>query len=284
MNEKKQEKKEDPLNASLIAEDPNPNINILLSKYKLNYVFHPTKDDKDRCFARFFLPKESIPISIDLRPLWGEIFDQGELGSCTSNSIAGHVRYILFKSRGPSLHPSRLFIYYNGRVVAGEPFNEDTGLSIKDGCVSVNKYGVCDEAMWPYNINKFATRPSDMCYSEAAKNNQFSYFNVPQTLDQIRQCLSQKYLISFGARLFESFMSSATARSGMVQMPSSDEVEIGSHAMCIVGYNDRTRLFAVANSWSDRWGRNGFCFIPYDYICNKNYCGDFWTLRYHVEF
>lgn len=100
----------------------------------------------------------------------------------------------------------------------------------------------------------------------------------------MKQCLAQKYMISFGARLFESFMSNYTSRTGMVSMPLHNEQEVGSHAMCIVGYNDKTRLFAVANSWSSRWGNNGFCFIPYDYIMDSNLCSDFWSIRYYPSF
>jgi len=259
-------------------------VNSLLSKYKLNYKFDTVKGDKDRCFSRFFLPNESLPVSVDLRSLWGEIFDQGELGSCTSNSIAGQIRYALYKGNGPIIHPSRLFVYYNGRVVSGDPIDEDNGLSIRDGCVSVKRYGVCSENMWPYHIHKFAVKPSNECYSEAASTNHFSYFSVPQNLNQIKQCLAQKYMISFGARLYESFMSNHTSRTGFVNMPSSNEMEVGSHAMCIVGYNDKTRLFAVANSWSVEWGNAGYCFIPYDYITNPNLCSDFWSIRYHQSF
>ena len=67
-------------------------------------------------------------------------------------------------------------------------------------------------------------------------------------------------------------------------MPAADEMEIGAHAMCIVGYNDKTKLFAVANSWGNKWGNNGFCFMPYDYLINPNLAGDFWSIRYYPSF
>lgn len=254
-----------------------------LTKYKLNYVFEK-KDDKDRCFSRFFLQKLTLPPCIDLRSNWCEIFDQGELGSCTSNSIAGHVRYVLYKYSGPAVHPSRLFIYYNGRLESGLPLDEDTGLSIKDGCKTIKKQGVCDEELWPYNVRKFMNKPSPECYETALKCSNFSYYCVPQTLNHIKQCLAQKNMISFGARLYEGFMSESTSKTGVVQMPKDTEQEIGSHAMCIVGYNDKTNMFAVANSWSEDWGDNGFCYLPYEYVTNPKYCGDFWFIKYMNDF
>jgi C1A family cysteine protease len=257
---------------------------VFVNKYKLNYKFEDSTDIKNRCFSRFFLPTNNLPDKIDMRSVWGEIYDQGEMGSCTSNSIAGQIRYILYKHNGPSIHPSRLFIYYNGRLLSNLPLDEDTGLSIKDACTSVKKYGVCDETLLPYDINKFSCKPSHECYEAGVKNNQFSYFRIPQELNQIKQCLAKKYMISFGAKIFESFMSLNTAKSGIVIVPNKLECEIGSHAMCIVGYNEKTKFFAVANSWSDKWGCNGFCFIPFEYILDPNLCRDFWSIRYQPEF
>jgi len=91
-------------------------------------------------------------------------------------------------------------------------------------------------------------------------------------------------MVSFGAKLFESFMSENTHNTGVVEMPKQGEEELGGHAMCIVGYNDKTRMFAIANSWSKNWGDEGFGFMPYDYIANQDYCGDFWSVRYYSEF
>lgn len=40
----------------------------------------------------------------------------------------------------------------------------------------------------------------------------------------------------------------------------------GSHAMCVVGYDDYKfgGAFEVMNSWGDNWGNNGFCWIKYN--------------------
>src|SRR5207248_10963119 len=62
--------------------------------------------------------------------------------------------------------PSRLFIYYNERVIEGT----DAGAMLRDGIKTVAKKGACPEPMWPYLIARFKTKPSAACYAEGAKH------------------------------------------------------------------------------------------------------------------
>lgn len=39
---------------------------------------------------------------------------------------------------------------------------------------------------------------------------------------------------------------------------------VGGHAMLVRGINVTLRHFRVLNSWSERWGKNGECFISFD--------------------
>ena len=64
--------------------------------------------------------------------------------------------------------PSRLFIYYNERVIEGT-VNTDSGAMLRDGIKTVAKQGACPEPMWPYLIAKFKTKPSAACYAEGGK-------------------------------------------------------------------------------------------------------------------
>lgn len=49
-------------------------------------------------------------------------------------------------------------------------------------------------------------------------------------------------------------------------MPSIDSKLIGSHAVLLTGYNSKTRLFDIKNSWGNDWGFKGFAFLPYSYV------------------
>ena len=53
-------------------------------------------------------------------PACPPVYDQGQLGSCTGNAIAGAVQFDREKQKlKPDFVPSRLFIYYGERVIEG---------------------------------------------------------------------------------------------------------------------------------------------------------------------
>jgi hypothetical protein len=62
----------------------------------------------------------ALPAMIDLRPQCPAVYDQGQLGSCTGNAWAGMVEFLFLKQGLTDFTPSRLFIYYNERVIDGD--------------------------------------------------------------------------------------------------------------------------------------------------------------------
>lgn len=68
--------------------------------------------------------------------------------------------------RADTSTPSRLFIYYNERVIEGT-VSPDAGAQIPDGIKTVSNIGACDETLRPYDITKFANKPPAKCYSAA---------------------------------------------------------------------------------------------------------------------
>ena len=76
-----------------------------------------------------------------------------------------------------SFMPSRLFIYFNERVIAGT-VDEDSGAMLRDGIKTVAKQGVCPEAEWPYVIAKYRIKPSQACYRHALDHQALTYHSV----------------------------------------------------------------------------------------------------------
>ncbi|RKO94392.1 hypothetical protein BDK51DRAFT_7354, partial [Blyttiomyces helicus] len=221
-----------------------------------------------------------LPPSVDLRSNWGTILDQLDLGSCVSNSVAYCVRYCYKIENLGFFEPSRLFIYYNGRQEAGYPLDQDSGLTIRDGYKSVATYSVCSETNWPYIQSQFATRPTDTCYVAAEQHKTFTYLSLNNNSLEMKKCLKDGYPISFGAALFESFMSAQTAQTGIVTVPDQvTEQRVGGHAMTVTGYDDSKNAFLVCNNWGSTWGLDGFCWFPYTYMYDTNLVGDLWSIR-----
>ena len=68
-----------------------------------------------------------LPAAVDLRPECPPVYDQGQLGSCTGNGIAGAIEFDQRKQGAKEFTPSRLFIYYNERVMEGT-VSQDSGV------------------------------------------------------------------------------------------------------------------------------------------------------------
>jgi C1A family cysteine protease len=107
-------------------------------------------DARDHMYAAPQRVLATLPSQVDLRPQCPPVVDQGALGSCTANAIANaHLFNQRKQMAAQSFLPSRLFIYYNERVMEGT-VNSDSGAMIRDGIKSIAKQGVCPETQWPY--------------------------------------------------------------------------------------------------------------------------------------
>src|SRR6478609_268536 len=108
-----------PVLAKSIDSERGEECGVALSKFNLNYVFQP-KDRRDKLLSSVkpVRAERELPDKVDLiTDSWGPIFDQGELGSCVSNSVAYCIRYVRTKDKMTVYDPSRLYIYYYGRVI-----------------------------------------------------------------------------------------------------------------------------------------------------------------------
>lgn len=236
-------------------------------------------DQRDHLYAAPIARLRAFPPKTDLRRQCPAVYDQGELGSCTGNAIAGAIQFDRRKlKRRPDFIPSRLFIYYNERVIE-HTVESDSGAQIRDGIKAVAKLGVCPEPEWPYDIAKFAVKPAAICYQHAKKYRAIGYQRVVQSLAQMKGCLASGYPFVFGFTVYESFESDQVARTGVVPMPAAAEKVLGGHAVLAVGYDDAAQRFIVRNSWGRRWGIAGYFTMPYAYLADDNLAADFWTIR-----
>jgi len=234
-------------------------------------------DHRDKLYAAIPAPPKKLPPKVDLSPGCPPVEDQGQLGSCTANSLVGNLEFLYLKAGQPVTDLSRLFIYYNERAMEGT-VNEDAGAAIRDGVKSLVNLGVCSEKIWPYVISKFKVKPSAPCYKDAANHQVTSYHRI-LSLTQMRQCLAEGYPFVFGFTVYESFESAAVAKTGKLNLPKPTEKSLGGHAVCAVGYDDSAKRILVRNSWGPGWGLKGYFTMPYDYISNNNLADDFWTIR-----
>ncbi|HEX3070781.1 MAG TPA: C1 family peptidase [Thermoanaerobaculia bacterium] len=233
------------------------------------YTWKPDlPDHRDHVFAA---TAGALPPHVDLRPKMTPVFDQGNLGSCTGNAIAGALEYLEHN------RVSRLFIYYQERVIE-HTVKSDSGAEIRDGVKACHTVGYCGEALWPYRISKFAAKPTAAAYADAAKH-KISEYARANSMTSFKTALANGFPIAFGFSVYDSFESNAIAKNGVVPMPAHSEKMLGGHAVLMVGYDDASQRVIVRNSWGPGWGQKGYFTMPYQYVEDRNLSDDFWVIR-----
>lgn len=219
-----------------------------------------------------------LPARLDLRPLCPPVLDQGNLGSSSACAVANLLYFRQLAAQdGNAAPPSRLFLYYNARELAGNTAF-DAGASLRDTIKSAIRLGVCQESKWPYEPARYAKKPVSGAYLAAIKPTIASYQRIPANVGQLRSAIANGHPILIGFTAYQSLESPGVARDGVIPMPSPLESPIGGHALLAVGYDDILEAFIVMNSWGEKWGHHGYGTLPYAYLTTPGLGGDYWRV------
>jgi len=273
--------KQDPNTIVDIEQDPGLHRNPLVQKITKPLItipkYHWTRDKVDKRDYLYAPTVVKLSTYVDLRPHCSPIEDQGRLGSCTGNAIAGAIE-LLMKRNNKFADISRLFIYYYERLLENT-VNYDSGAYIRDGIKACYTYGIATENLWPYDISKFRNRPSIDAVNDAKKRKVKLYERVSD-FNGVINAIDNGYPVTIGFDVYSSFDSPTVARTGIMPYPNlRKETLLGGHAVLIVGYNKNNDTFIVRNSWGKYWGDNGYFYMPFQVIKNNTMSGDFWVIK-----
>lgn len=234
-----------------------------------------TKEKIDTRDRRMSVPKGTLPVSVSNTTILGPVEDQGPIGSCVGHGTTGLLESLIRKGGKGRTALSRLYVYYQARVVLERMAPSlDGGCYVRDGMKALQKFGAPLERLWPYDVRKYASRPTAQAHTDAAKHKLVTYQKC-QNLDAIKAALSQGYCVVFGFACFESLMGQDVGATGDIPMPQSGEQEIGGHCVLAYGYDDERQVLLIRNSWGTGWGVGGNGTLPYGYWLN-GYADDAW--------
>lgn len=222
--------------------------------------------------------RPDLPPAVDLSPMCSPVEDQGEIGSCTANSVAGALEYHQILHRQPMTDLSRLFMYYNARKLKGA-VNEDRGCSMAEAVASYLAFGACPEPVWPYNPGLWNQEPSQQAYDNAIQFASLQYAAIDHGID-MKIALASGLPIIFGMSVPAHALQVVARETGHVEPPKDgnwEEARSG-HAMLIVGYNDAKNAWLIRNSWGTDWGINGYAWIDYRVMDHYKQPLGFWTI------
>jgi C1A family cysteine protease len=198
------------------------------------------------------------------------VYDQGELGSCTANAGVLYRRFLAQRFRRYSAADddlSRLFLYYQERVLDGDPASDD-GAQMRDVFRVLTSIGVCLEEDDPYIPADFNSAGSNNTPKELTAAAPYKIGAYHRVLDvgSAKQCLASGYAIALGFVVYKSF--EEISENGIMPLPKPGEEIVGGHAVVIHGYDDARHdgCFTVRNSWGPDWGARGDFFMPYAFL------------------
>ena len=142
-------------------------------------------DDRDVKFTMTLraAAKQNLPVIVDFRLLYPKfipgVLDQGCLGASTVTACSNAIRFVMRKEKARDLQPSRLYMYWMARFVENLPTDIDSGVTIRKTLASIQTYGICEENIYPYNVNIYKTKPPNGCIRSATPNaKDFKYLSI----------------------------------------------------------------------------------------------------------
>jgi len=200
-----------------------------------------------------------LPAALDWRDNNGNFVtvpkDQKKCGSCWAFSMTGGLEsYVLRTKNMPGQDvdlSEQVMLSCSG---AG---------TCNGGYLSANylkKTGLPLESAFPYNATDASCAAAAPGW-QAGAYKVGNWGSVGQKLSLIKSALNAYGPLPTAYMVYEDFK---LYKSGIYSYTSGKR--LGGHAVLLVGYNDAEQYFIVKNSWTPKWGENGFFRIAYSEI------------------
>lgn len=243
---------------------------------KVNQVSEQPLDDK-------YSPQNIQPAdSVDLREFFSEIKDQGEIGSCTTFAIVSMYEYVINRLEnrkdGDLVDLSEQFVFHFSNVAKGHP---EGGSNFYDQLAVLGQEGVCDDNLFEYSIDNISATPSQEAIENALTHRVLKAKQIPLSDGEdkhkslqanhrlITSALTEGYPVGIALKISENFgKDSPYINRPTENTPDNNDI---NHAMVIVGYSEESKSYIVRNSWGNKFGDNGYCYVSAAYIDDMDF-------------
>jgi C1A family cysteine protease len=193
---------------------------------------------------------------LDLSSQMNPVRDQGYEGSTVGFTVAAALEYALLQRDNIKTTISPRYIYNSIN------HKNDNGALFTDAFNLLSKTGAVEESAWPYKPGEYAKEPP-ISVNTARHFKITNYKSLKVDISTFKNYLADKKCIIAGLTIYNSF---SLSTNGVYPTPKINDQLEGGQGVCIVGYDDKTKLIKFRNSWGTGWGDNGYGYLKYNDI------------------
>ena len=241
-------------------------------------VRRDTVDFRDKMYEPTLV---DVPTRIELdtyKKIAVPVLSQGQEGACTGFGLATVVHFLLRKRLVDvdTTPVSPRMLYEMAKRYDEWPGEFYSGSSARGAMKGWHKHGVCADSVWPYKAGDVDRNLTNSRALDARARPLGAYFRVNhKDLIAMHAAITEVGILYVTANVHDGWNRVST--KGVIPFRPTYKVR-GGHAFVIVAY-DREG-FWMQNSWSDRWGVDGFAKLTYDdWLANGM---DVWVARMGV--
>jgi len=220
---------------------------------------------------RYSAAPRALPAVVDNRAQVARIMNQNPEGACPGHAVCTVAEFQYWRRSGKKVDLSQRWAYRKARENDPWPGENYHGSTLRAAIAAWATYGMCKEEYWPYEAYQIAEESPEFDLvawegepREGAAANALQHpvqtYRRCDTPFAIKHAIHEHGIVAVGGPVHSGW-----DIWGEGTIPYDDGVyELGGHAFALVGYNEEARVYYVANSWGEEWGKNGFAEYSYN--------------------
>jgi len=205
--------------------------------------------------------RDYLPARADLSDFFPRAGNQGSQGSCTAWATAYGLRSFFSNVTSQTVGATPLSPSFVYNQLKTNPRDCTEPLRISDALKFLQKRGTVPIEDFPYREASCTERPSPAVQAVADRFRIDGWRRINHLrLDDIKGELAQGSPVVIGMGATKRF---ENLPSGTVYGDVVDGERALTHAVVLVGYDEKKGAFRAFNSWGTDWGDNGYGWIAY---------------------